>query len=115
MSDRSPFQQLFLARMREFYRQPEVVFWVFGFPILLAVGLVLGSVLGLLLSWLVLPFVTVTGTGAAAVPAPVIVIPWAAIVPIWALAGVLLLVTVLAVRRQLPARSIGVVLRAGDG
>jgi ABC-type multidrug transport system permease subunit len=39
MSDRSPFQQLFLARMREFYRQPEVVFWVFGFPILLAVGL----------------------------------------------------------------------------
>jgi len=39
MSDRSPFRQLFLARMREFYRQPEVVFWVFGFPILLAVGL----------------------------------------------------------------------------
>lgn len=33
------FRQLFLARMREFYRQPEVVFWVFGFPILLAVGL----------------------------------------------------------------------------
>lgn len=39
MSDRSPFRELFLARMREFYRQPEVVFWVFGFPILLAVGL----------------------------------------------------------------------------
>jgi ABC-type multidrug transport system permease subunit len=39
MRDRNPFAQLFLARMREFYRQPEVVFWVFGFPILLAVGL----------------------------------------------------------------------------
>ncbi|MDZ4772999.1 MAG: ABC transporter permease [Planctomycetota bacterium] len=39
MRDRNPFWQLLLARMREFYRQPEVVFWVFGFPILLAVGL----------------------------------------------------------------------------
>ena len=39
MSDRNPCHQLFLARMRDFYRQPEVIFWVFGFPILLAVGL----------------------------------------------------------------------------
>lgn len=39
MNERNPLLQLFLARMREFYRQPEVVFWVFGFPILLAVGL----------------------------------------------------------------------------
>jgi hypothetical protein len=82
---------------------------------LLVIGLVLGSALGLLLAWLVLPFVTVTGTGAAAVPAPVIVIPWAAIAPIWVLAGLLLLVTVVAVRRQLPSAAIGGVLRAGDG
>lgn len=34
-----PFFQLFAARMREFIREPGVVFWVFGFPILLAVGL----------------------------------------------------------------------------
>lgn len=33
------FTQLFLARLREFYREPEAVFWVYGFPILLAVGL----------------------------------------------------------------------------
>jgi ABC-type multidrug transport system permease subunit len=33
------FWQLFLARLREFYREPEVLFWVYGFPILLAVGL----------------------------------------------------------------------------
>ena len=81
---------------------------------LLAVGLVLGSALGLLLAWLVLPFVTLTGDGAAAVPAPVIVIPWGSIAPIWLLAGVLLLVTVVAVRRQLPSNAIGGVLRAGD-
>jgi ABC-type antimicrobial peptide transport system permease subunit len=82
---------------------------------LLVIGLVLGSALGLLLSWLVLPFVTVTGTGAAAVPAPVIVIPWGAIAPIWLLAAVLLLVTVAAVRRQLPSSAIGGVIRAGEG
>lgn len=39
MRDGGPFKQLFLARLREFWRQPEVVFWVFGFPILLAIGL----------------------------------------------------------------------------
>lgn len=37
--ERNPFLQLLLARMREFGREPEVLFWVFGFPILLAVGL----------------------------------------------------------------------------
>src|SRR5436309_6720775 len=33
------FWQLFLARLREFYREPEVLFWVYGFPLILAVGL----------------------------------------------------------------------------
>jgi len=33
------FLQLFLTRLREFYREPEVIFWVYGFPLLLAVGL----------------------------------------------------------------------------
>jgi ABC-2 type transport system permease protein len=31
--------QLTLARMREFYREPEAIFWVFGFPIVLAFAL----------------------------------------------------------------------------
>lgn len=34
-----PFVQLILARVREFYREPEVLFWVYGFPLILAVGL----------------------------------------------------------------------------
>jgi hypothetical protein len=34
-----PFWQLILARVREFYREPEVIFWVYGFPLLLAIGL----------------------------------------------------------------------------
>ena len=38
MRDR-PLVQLTLARMREFSREPEALFWVFGFPIVLAFAL----------------------------------------------------------------------------
>ena len=34
-----PLGQIILARVREFYREPEALFWVYGFPILLVVGL----------------------------------------------------------------------------
>jgi hypothetical protein len=34
-----PLVQLTLVRFREFLREPEALFWVFAFPILLAVGL----------------------------------------------------------------------------
>src|SRR5437667_376173 len=34
-----PMYQLALSRMRELYREPEAVFWVFGFPIVLAFAL----------------------------------------------------------------------------
>lgn len=36
----SPLRELTLARLREFFREPAAVFWVYGFPLLLA--LVLG-------------------------------------------------------------------------
>ncbi|MGA2181539.1 MAG: ABC transporter permease [Bryobacteraceae bacterium] len=41
MSERrdSPLLQLTLVRLREFLREPEAIFWTFGFPILLAAGL----------------------------------------------------------------------------
>ncbi|HEV3259065.1 MAG TPA: ABC transporter permease [Gemmataceae bacterium] len=35
----SPLLQLILARLREFWREPEAIFWVYGFPILLTVAL----------------------------------------------------------------------------
>jgi ABC-type multidrug transport system permease subunit len=35
----SPLGQLVLARLREFFRQPEVVFWVYGFPLLMVLAL----------------------------------------------------------------------------
>jgi ABC-type multidrug transport system permease subunit len=34
-----PLGQLILARLREFYREPEAIFWVYGFPILIVVAL----------------------------------------------------------------------------
>jgi ABC-type multidrug transport system permease subunit len=34
-----PLGQLILARVREFYREPEALFWVYGFPILIVVAL----------------------------------------------------------------------------
>ncbi|MBI2797384.1 MAG: ABC transporter permease [Gemmatimonadetes bacterium] len=34
-----PLAQLTLVRMREFFREPEAIFWTFGFPLLLAGGL----------------------------------------------------------------------------
>jgi ABC-type multidrug transport system permease subunit len=35
----SPLFQLYLVRLRDFYRQPARIFWVYGFPILLAIAL----------------------------------------------------------------------------
>jgi ABC-type multidrug transport system permease subunit len=34
-----PLGQLMLTRVREFYREPEVLFWVYGFPILMVLAL----------------------------------------------------------------------------
>ena len=33
------YELLLIARLKEMYREPEVIFWVFIFPILLALGL----------------------------------------------------------------------------
>src|SRR6476659_2590605 len=35
----SAYSHLLIARMRELQREPEIVFWVFVFPLLLALGL----------------------------------------------------------------------------
>lgn len=36
MNRRDAFLQLVLARIREFYREPHALFWVYGFPLMLA-------------------------------------------------------------------------------
>jgi ABC-2 type transport system permease protein len=39
MTDYHPFKELLKARLREFFREPETIFWVYAFPVLLAIGL----------------------------------------------------------------------------
>lgn len=34
-----PLVELILTRLREFFREPGIVFWVFGFPLIMALGL----------------------------------------------------------------------------
>jgi len=36
---RHPLAALTVSRLREFFREPEAIFWVYGFPVLLAIGL----------------------------------------------------------------------------
>jgi ABC-2 type transport system permease protein len=39
MSSLSPLRELTMARVRAFVREPEALFWTFGFPIMMALGL----------------------------------------------------------------------------
>jgi ABC-2 type transport system permease protein len=39
MANPNPLRELTLARIRSFVREPEALFWTFGFPIMMAVGL----------------------------------------------------------------------------
>jgi ABC-type multidrug transport system permease subunit len=39
MANPSPLRELTLARIRAFVREPEALFWTFGFPIMMALGL----------------------------------------------------------------------------
>jgi ABC-type lipoprotein release transport system permease subunit len=82
---------------------------------LLSIGLVAGWLLGLAIAWLVLPFATLTQTGATPVPAPEVVVPWSAILPVLAAVAVLFVLSILPVRRQLRDVELGGVLRARDG
>ncbi len=39
MTRTSSLRELYMTRLREFYRQPARIFWVYGFPTVLAIGL----------------------------------------------------------------------------
>ncbi|HEX7950576.1 MAG TPA: FtsX-like permease family protein, partial [Candidatus Limnocylindrales bacterium] len=82
--------------------------------LLLVAGLGGGVALGVLLAWLVLPFSTLTTTGAAAVPAPVVIVPIDGLLPVVGLAALVFVVTVVVLRRQLLRLRIGSALRARD-
>ena len=81
---------------------------------LLAVSLVFGTLLGLALSWLVLPQITVTQEATRAFPSVQIVIPWGTIT-LLELAAIITLVVVSGLLALLLRRiGLGTLLRIGE-
>jgi predicted lysophospholipase L1 biosynthesis ABC-type transport system permease subunit len=80
---------------------------------LLVVGLAAGTGLGLVLSWVVLPFVTLTQEAALAVPPVDVVFPWIAYGALYLAAAVVLGVTVFVIAKLLGRVRVSGVLRSG--
>ncbi len=81
---------------------------------LLTAGAVAGIGLGLVLSWLVLPFVTLTADARVVVPPVLVEIPWPAIGFVILLAAVALVATVIVIGAILRRVQVSGVLRAGQ-
>jgi hypothetical protein len=91
----------------------QVSRWLsFEHAALLIVGIGAGVGLGALLAWLVLPFATLTRTGAPAIPMPAVILPLEGLLPIVAVAVGILVLTTAALRSQLGGVRLGDVLRA---
>jgi hypothetical protein len=86
----------------------------FEHAFLLAAGILAGTGLGLLLAWLVLPFVTLTADARAVVPPILIEIPWPAIAAVCAAAVVALVVAVVVTAGALRRVPVSGVLRSGQ-
>jgi ABC-type antimicrobial peptide transport system permease subunit len=82
--------------------------------VLAAVSLAAGTALGLLMVWLVLPFVTVTQGGATPYPPVRVAVPWASILVLEAVAVVTLVTTVLVLAWLLRRIGLAAVLRTGE-
>jgi hypothetical protein len=81
---------------------------------LVVVSLVAGTGLGLLIGWVVLPFVTVTQEAAAPFPPPLVQTPWASIGLLVLVSLLALGVTVVVLAAVLRRIGIGSVLRRGE-
>lgn len=81
---------------------------------LVAVSLVAGTGLGLLVGWLVLPFVTVTQAALAPVPPVIIDVPWDLVLELDLASALALAVTLVAVARLMRRLGLGSVLRMGE-
>jgi hypothetical protein len=81
---------------------------------LLTVGVLSGIGLGLLLAWLVLPFVTLTSDAAVVNPPLRVMVPWGVIGVLLAIAAGAVLLSVLALGGLLRRVGLGSTLRLGD-
>jgi hypothetical protein len=81
---------------------------------LVLVSLVCGTLLGLLIGWVVLPFVTVTQQAAVPFPPVVVEVPWAAIALLELASALALVATLFVLTRVMRRSGLGSVLRMGE-
>ena len=81
---------------------------------LVFVSLVAGTLLGLLIGWVVLPFVTVTQQAAVPFPPVVVEIPWPAIIALEVVSAVALVATLFVLTHVMRRSGLGSVLRMGE-
>ncbi|HUG14814.1 MAG TPA: ABC transporter permease [Thermomicrobiales bacterium] len=82
--------------------------------VLVVVSLVAGATLGLLLSWLVLPLITVSRSAGAVFPAAIVIIPWGTIALLMASIVAVLAAASLLIVISLRRRGLGAALRIGE-
>jgi ABC-type antimicrobial peptide transport system permease subunit len=82
--------------------------------VLASISLVSGVALGLVLAWVVLPFITVTADAASPYPPVVVGVPWDLVGILIASAILALGATVLVLAWLLPRSSLGSALRTGE-
>jgi hypothetical protein len=78
------------------------------------VSLLAGTILGLVIGWVVLPFVTVTQRATAPVPPVLVHIPWDSILVLEAVSAAALGITVVIIGAVLRRLGVGSVLRMGE-
>ena len=78
------------------------------------VALVAGTLLGLVIGWVVLPFVTVSAAGAAPFPPVVVDVPWPSVLVLTAVSVAALVITLVILVRSIRRAGIGSVLRMGE-
>ena len=78
------------------------------------VSILAGTGLGLVISWVVLPFVTVTPNGATPFPPVVVDVPWASVLVLEAVSIAALALTLLVIARWMRGLGVGSVLRMGE-
>ena len=79
-----------------------------------AVAVVAGTALGLVIGWVVLPFVTVSAAGGAPFPPVVVDVPWSNVLLLTLVSAGALVVTLLVLVRSIRRAGIGSVLRMGE-
>jgi hypothetical protein len=79
--------------------------------VVLGFSLIVGSLLGVVLTWLIIPAATLTSQGTAPVPAATIVVPEAFVLALFGSAGVLLAVALIVIVRLVARIGIGATLR----